>query len=131
MYDPPPGTILRVDLNEGFRIPEMRKRRPAVVISPKLADREQLCTVVPLSTTEPRHLRPFNCVLDLAPPLPWPYDAPRMWVKADMVLTVAYHRLKLLHAGRAPDGDRLYDIRNVGDEKLEEIRACIRHALGA
>jgi hypothetical protein len=54
-----------------------------------------------------------------------------MWVKADMVLTVAYHRLKLLHAGRGADGDRLYDIRNVGEEKLEEIRACIRHALGA
>lgn len=130
LHHPDPGTILRVDLNEGFRIPEMRKRRPAVVISPLLEGREQLCTIVPLSTSSPRPPRPYNCEIELDPPLPFPYQSTRMWVKADMVLTVAFHRLKLLHAGRGPDGDRLYDIRNVGPAKLEEIQNCIRVALG-
>lgn len=130
LHHPQVGTIVRVDLNEGFRIPEMRKRRPAIVISPPLPNREQLCTIVPLSTTPPRPLQAHNCIIDLDPPLPFPYQERRMWVKADMIMTVAFHRLKLLHAGRGPDGDRLYDIRVVDEEKMAEIRQCIRHALG-
>lgn len=130
LHHPQVGTIVRVDLNEGFRIPEMRKRRPAIVISPPLPNREQLCTIVPLSTTQPRPLQAHNCIIELDPPLPFPYQERRMWVKADMIMTVAFHRLKLLHAGRGPDGDRLYDIRVVDEEKMAEIRQCIRNALG-
>jgi mRNA interferase MazF len=130
LYHPQVGTILRVDLNEGFRTPEMRKRRPAIVMSPKLPGRDQLCTIVPLSTTPPNPARPYNCVLDLDPPLPFPYDAPRMWVKADMVMCVAFHRLKLLDRGKNSHGERVYDVRVIDADKLEEIRACIRHSLG-
>ena len=130
LFHPDPGTVLRVDLNEGFRIPEMRKRRPAIIMSAPLANREQLCSIVPLSTNEPRPMQPFCCIVEFDPPLPWPYQAPKMWVKADMIMTVAFHRLKLLDGGRGPDGDRLYDIRNVGPDKLREIQECIRVALG-
>jgi mRNA interferase MazF len=125
------GTILRVDLSEGFRVPEMRKRRPAVVISPQLADREQLCTIVPLSTNKPRKLQPYNLELHLDPPLPFPFENPVMWVKADMILTVAFHRLALLHLkSRAQNGERQYDVRVLDAEKMAEIHACIRFALG-
>ena len=130
LHHPQVGTIVRVDLNEGFRIPEMRKRRPCVVLSPPLPKREQLCTIVPLSTTKTRDLGDYNCEIALDPPLPWPYDDKVMWAKADMVMTVAFHRLKLLHAGRGRDGDRLYDIRILDDEKMAEIRECVRRSLG-
>jgi mRNA interferase MazF len=49
---PVPGTIVRVDLSQGFREPEMCKRRPAVVLSPPLPGRNFLCTIVPFSTKE-------------------------------------------------------------------------------
>lgn len=130
LHHPQVGTIVRVDLSEGFRVPEMRKRRPCVVLSPPLKGREQLCTIVPLSTSKSRDLAPYHCELVMDPPLPWPYDEPVMWAKADMLMTVAFHRLKLLHAGKGPDGDRLYDIRVVDEEKLAEIRDCVRRCLG-
>lgn len=130
LYHPQVGTILRVDLNEGFRIPEMRKRRPAIVLSPALDGRDQLCTIVPLSTTEPRPLQQYNCILDLDPPLPFPYEHKRMWVKADMIMCVAFHRLKLLERGKDAGGERIYDVRVLSEEKMDEIRECIKHSLG-
>lgn len=91
---PQPGTIVRVDLNEGFRPPEMIKRRPCIVLSPPLPDRPQLCAIVPLSTTPPRNMHAHHLEIPLDPPLPHPYGNRQMWVKADMVLTVAFHRLR-------------------------------------
>lgn len=130
LFHPQVGTILRVDLNDGFRVPEMRKRRPAIVMSPKLSGRDQLCTIVPLSTTAPNPMQPYNCVLDLDPPLPFPYNAARMWIKADMLMCVAFHRLKLLDRGKDTSGQRIYDVRVLSPEKIEEIRVCIRRSLG-
>jgi len=130
LYHPQVGTILRVDLNEGFRPPEIGKRRPAIVIAPQLAGRGNLCTIVPLSTTPPKPPRAYHCQLELDPPLPEPYHAPVMWAKADMVLSVAFHRLKLLERGKDATGQRIYDVRVLSPDKLEEIRACIRHSLG-
>ena len=130
LYHPQVGTILRVDLNEGFRPPEMGKRRPAVVIAPQLAGRGKLCTIVPLSTTPPEPPRAYHCRIELDPPLPAPYDHPVMWVKADMILSVAFHRLKLLDRGKDQSGQRVYDVRVLPDEAIERIRACIRHSLG-
>lgn len=75
-------------------------------------------------------MQPYNCVLDLDPPLPFPYNGPRMWVKADMVMCVAFHRLKLLDVGKNASGERVYDVRVLGQDKMDEIRECIRHALG-
>jgi mRNA interferase MazF len=117
-------------LNEGFRPPEMGKRRPAIVISPQLPGRGQVCTIVPLSTTEPKPGRKYNCLLELDPPLPAPYESPRMWVKADMILAVAFHRLKLLERGKDGTGQRIYDVRVLPTETMNEVRACIAHSLG-
>ena len=130
LYHPQVGTIVRVDLQEGFRIPEMRKRRPCVILSPALPGRDQLCTIVPLSTTQSRSMANYNCEVRLDPVLPFPYQSAVMWAKADMVLTVAFHRLKLLQAQRGPDGDRQYDIRVLDEAKMAEIRECVRRALG-
>ena len=59
-FHPKPGHVLICDFNTGFRPPEMVKKRPVVVIS---ESRQQLVTVVPLSTTEPNPIEngTMNC----------------------------------------------------------------------
>lgn len=126
---PAPGTILRVDLSEGFSPPEMVKRRPAIVLSPPIRGRQRLCTIVPLSTTAPTRVEPHHLMLRLDPPLPPPYHSPEMWVKGDIVLTVAFHRLRLLFAGHE-QGQRVYDIRVLDTETLNKVKHCVRAGLG-
>ena len=126
---PQPGTIVIVDLNQGFRKPEMVKKRPAIIISALIPKRPTLCTIVPLSTTPPNPPMDHHCELHLDPPLPHPYVSPTMWVKADMVLTVAFHRLRLPFAGW-DQGQRAYDIRVISEDELQRVKDCVRSALG-
>ena len=93
-FHPEPGTILICDF-KGLNAPEMTKRRPVIVISPRFKHRTKLCTVVPLSTTVPSKIEPYHYKLNITPPLPEPYDANHAWVKADMLYTVAFDRLFL------------------------------------
>jgi len=53
-----------------------------------------------------------------------------MWAKCDMVQTVAFHRLRLLYAGKDWNGERMYDIRVLERDEMDEIRVCVRAALG-
>ena len=129
-FHPPPGTIVRVDLNEGFRLPEMRKRRPAIVLSPELPGRPRLCSIVPLSTTDPRVVRSYHHRLTFDPPLPWPYDSPEMWVKGDVVLTVAFHRLRHMFRDKDEEGNRIYDIRCLSEEEFLKVQQCVMRGLG-
>ncbi len=63
------------------------------------------------------------------PTLPHPYDAPLMWVKGDIVLTVAFHRLRLLFS-KWENGQRIYDIHVLTPDTMEKVRACVRAGLG-
>ena len=126
---PQPGTILRVDLSEGFRAPEMVKRRPAIVLSHKIPGRYLLCTIVPLSTAAPNPILPHHMQITLDPPLPDPYSNPTMWVKGDIVLTVGFHRLRLLFRGNEA-GQRIYDERVLDAATMTGVRACVRAGLG-
>ena len=126
---PTPGTIVRVDLNEGFRLPEMCKRRPAIVLSPPIPGRKFLCTIVPLSTSAPMPRLAHHMQIRLDPPLPYPYDEPVMWVKADIVLTVAFHRLRLLYSGKDA-GQKVYDVRVLAPDVMAKVRDCVRAGLG-
>lgn len=128
-FHPEPGTIVRVDLSEGFRPPEMVKRRPCIVLSPPIRGRNQMCTIVPLSTTDPDPVHMHHLKIRLDPPLPPPYDSPEMWVKGDIVLTVAFHRLRLLFTNKS-NGKRDYDVRVLDAETFERVRHCVRHGLG-
>jgi uncharacterized protein YifN (PemK superfamily) len=103
-----PGTLLLCNYDTGFRPPEMVKRRPAVVISPRLPHRHNLCTVVPLSTTAPEREVDYVCQVAAPMPLPAPWDKPVMWVKADMLATVCLDRLDLFRTGRDQYGKRRY-----------------------
>lgn len=126
---PQAGTIVRVDLSEGFRAPEMVKRRPCIVLSPPIPGRQNLCAIVPLSTSAPRSVMDHHLKLKFDPVLPHPYSSPEMWVKGDMVLTVAFHRLRLLFS-HTDHGQRVYDVRVLGPVTLERVRACVRSGLG-
>lgn len=126
---PQPGTIVRVDLSEGFREPEIGKRRPAIVLSPPIPGRSMMCSIVPLSTTAPRRVLPHHTEITLDPPLPDPYGTPTMWVKGDIVLTIAFHRLRLLFS-KWEGGQRVYDVRVLDADTFERVKECVRHGLG-
>lgn len=128
-YYPNPGEILLCDYNTGFIEPEMTKRRPVVVISPRLRRRAGLVGVVPLSTTEPDPVEAHHCRLELATPLPHPFDSPVMWAKCDMVATVAHARLDRFRAGRK-DGSRVFLSGALRDDQLKAVKAAVLCGLG-
>ena len=103
------GTILRCNFDTGFRVPEMVKMRPVVVISHKMSLRHRLCTVVPISTDQPRFIMPYHYELtNIDPPLPPPYEDGPNWVKGDMVVAVSFERLDFLRYGKDKSGNRIY-----------------------
>jgi len=100
-----------------------------VVVSKKIGARPSLCTVVALSTTEPRPIMQYNVKLKLEPPLPFPWNNPAVWVKGDMVYAVGFHRLDLIKAGKTADGRRIYDMRQLSNDDLLLTRKCLLHSL--
>jgi mRNA interferase MazF len=128
-HHPAIGTVLRCNYDTGFSPPEMVKQRPVIVVSPRLRKRDNLCTIVPLGSQEPEKIMPYHHKLTFDPPLPKPYDYGVHWVKADMLATVAFHRLDLLFL-KKQNGSRAYDNRVIAAEDLAAIQLCIRHALG-
>ncbi|WIH05508.1 type II toxin-antitoxin system PemK/MazF family toxin [Xanthomonas translucens pv. graminis] len=128
-FHPDPGVVVICDFS-GFKEPEMVKRRPAIVISPRFRQRDDLCTIVPLSTTPPRSVCKFHHRIQFDPRMPDPYGEEWMWVKADMVSAVSFARLTLPWEGRDLQGNRVYDVRKISDVDLKAIKACVLHALG-
>lgn len=63
------------------------------------------------------------------PPLPHPYGNRLMWVKADIVLTVAFHRLRLLFS-HTEGGQRVYDVRVLDPHTFQRVQDCVRAGLG-
>ena len=93
-FHPKAGTILICDF-EGLKAPEMVKRRPIVVVSPKKLKRQGLATVVPLSTQAPHRVLAFHHELDPAS-LPPPLADNQCWAKCDMLYTIRFERLNLV-----------------------------------
>ncbi len=77
----------------GFKAPEMVKKRPVVVLCRKDARRYGVCTIVPLSTSAPRTMLPYQPKIRMPVRLPPPFESEDCWVKADMINTVSYERL--------------------------------------
>jgi len=128
-YHPEQGTIVICDF-KGFVAPEMVKRRPAVIVSPRLRNRGRLCSVVPLSTTPPSPVRPYHYKLHVDPVLPRPYSAKFHWVKADMIYTVSFDRLSLFFKGKDKSGKRQYDARIIDEADMLKIQEAMLHGLG-
>ena len=76
----------------GFKVPEMTKVRPVVVISPRRRRGPGLYTVVPLSTQIPNPVEPFHHLMD-SRSVPVELGAKLSWAKCDMLYTVSLHRL--------------------------------------
>lgn len=127
-YHPEIGTIVICDY-DGFIEPEMVKRRPVIIVSPRFRNREGLCTIVPLSTTPPNPVMPYHYKLKLDKPLPPPYDSSFHWVKGDMLATVSFSRLFLPRTHKDANGKREYVIKVIEDIDLRKVRECILHAL--
>jgi uncharacterized protein YifN (PemK superfamily) len=129
-HHPGLGVIVVCNFDQGFRTPEMIKRRPTVIISPKISRRAGLCTVVPLSTTPPQPQMQYHCMLKIDPPLPPPWDVSDVWIKGDMVYSVGFHRLDLIRIGRDCSGKRVYRTEPLPQEDIQRIRACVLCSLG-
>ena len=130
-YYPRIGEILLCDYATGFVVPEMVKRRPVVVISPRLRRRADLVTVVPLSTTEPAPAEAHHCLIALGRPLPRPFGSPSMWAKCDMVATVALARLDRFRVGRSGGhGARLFVSGQLDGNQVRAVRAAVLCGLG-
>lgn len=108
----------------------MVKRRPVVVLSPKIAMRPGLCTVVALSETKPHPVMPYHCQIDIEPELPSPFSSKAIWVKGDMINAVGFHRLDLIRVGKANTGKRLYRYETLSNEIIKQIRECVLKGLG-
>lgn len=113
----------------GFRPPEMVKRRPAIVITPRLPRRDSLCAVVPLSGTEPDHRTDYVVRIELEEPLPHPFPERVWWAKCDMIATVSHQRLDLFRTVRE-QGQRKYLHPKVNPETFDEIMKGVLHGLG-
>ncbi|MCY3689507.1 MAG: type II toxin-antitoxin system PemK/MazF family toxin [Gammaproteobacteria bacterium] len=128
-FVPRPGTLLICDFDTGFRPPEMVKKRPVVVISPRRRRGNALCTVVPLSTTPPRPVEPFHHRMD-ARSLPGSYAMKETWAKCDLVATVARDRLDRVLIRENQSERREYVAMRITAEDLAAIRRGVAIALG-
>lgn len=131
LYYPKLGEILICDFSTGFIIPEMVKRRPVIVIGPRLRRRADLVTIVPLSTTPPRPPQNYHSRLELQNPLPRPFDSSVMWAKCDMVVAVSRQRLDRFREPRKRDGSRRkWRSGQANPEQIKEIRKAVLCGLG-
>ena len=123
-FQPKPGTLLMCDFDTGFMPPEMVKKRPVVVISPRRRrSRVPLCTVVPLSSTAPNPVEPFHHRMNLQS-LPVGFHAGESWAKCDMLYTVSLARLD-----RVKVGPRRYLAPQIRADDLAAIRRGVIIAL--
>jgi len=128
-FHPRPGMVLICDFNTGFKAPEMVKRRPVVVISPRPRRSNQLCTIVPLSTTVPNPVEPFHHRMDPRS-LPGKLAGKETWAKCNMLATVSLERLDRVMVGKDPRGKRTYVAVSVTAGDLKVIRRGVMIALG-
>ena len=127
-FHPEPGAILICDYTTGFVPPEMVKKRLCVVITPRLRRRDGLCTVVPLSASEPKPVCDYHFAVELEREVPG-WSGTLKWAKCDMFGTVSHGRLSPIGVGRGENGKRKYIYPKVTAEQLRGIRCGVLCAL--
>jgi len=108
--------------------PEMIKKRPVIVISPR-SRRKNICTVVALSTTTPAPIEPYHALIEFYPKLPVKFDVKDVWVKGDMIYTVSFERLELIKNGRDRSGKRKYYTSKLPRKSFEKVMKCVQNGL--
>jgi uncharacterized protein YifN (PemK superfamily) len=127
-FYPSQGTVLMCDFGTGFKPPEMVKKRPVVVVSPR-RNNAQLCLVIPLSSVEPIPVEDHHHRLSINS-MPNSLASTESWAKCDMLTVVALSRLDRVADGRGPNGARKYTAKKITDDDLRSIRSGILSALG-
>ncbi|MES1947443.1 hypothetical protein C84B14_08842 [Salinisphaera sp. C84B14] len=127
MFHPDQGTVLICDFSTGFKAPEMVKKRPVVIVSPRRRQGSPLYTVVPLSTTPPTPVEPYHHQID-PKSLPGQLGRKQTWAKCDMLNTVSLDRLDRVLIRQA-NGKRLYTSGMLTRDDWQSIRQCLRYAL--
>jgi len=122
-FFPRAGQVFICDFTS-FTEPEMTKKRPVIVISPRLPFRSEIVTVVPISTTAPRHALPFVVRLSRNYHPKDDTDRPT-WAKCDMVTNLSLQRLSAFKVGR-----RKYEYPSVIPEDLQAVREGVIYGLG-
>jgi len=122
-FHPHAGTVLVCDF-AGYVEPEICKIRPVVIISPRLAFRAELVTVVPISLTAPRHTEPY--VVRLSKNYhPTEDDDLPCWAKCDLIANVRLGRLNGFKVGR-----RKWETPRMTPEDLAAVREGVLYGLG-
>lgn len=129
-HHPPRGAIVCVNFDQGFRVPEMVKRRLCVVLSPPIKNRVGLCTIVPLSKTTPATIMPYHYEFQIPFQMPPSWGNESRWVKGDMICAVGHHRIDLLRLGKDDHGQRRYQLQSLSQGHLTEINKCVLNSLG-
>lgn len=131
-YHPSIGQMLLCDFSKGFKEPEMVKdKRPVIVISPNLKSRDQLVTVVALSTRAPSPIMPYHYQIPMASmPQLGRFQRSDSWLKGDMIYTVGFHRVDLIRLNkRDANGQRAYFTQKLGRAQMKSIYSCVLHGI--
>ena len=129
-FAPLKGQLLLCDF-KGYIAPEIVKRRPVIVITPPNSHgfNTELCTIVPLSTTEPNTKRPYHYLLHDLPKMPH-FQKTNAWVKCDLIYTVSYERLFLPLISKETTGKRNYLNYCIDNNDFSSIIQCVLYGLG-
>jgi mRNA interferase MazF len=122
-FFPHAGTVLVADFR-GFEPPELNKKRPVIVISPRLPHRSELVAIVPISTTAPSFDVPYVCRLSRNY-APWGDPQTVTWAKCDLVMNIGLARLEAFKVDR-----RKYMTPRLTPEDLFAVRAAVLRGLG-
>jgi mRNA interferase MazF len=130
LYHPKVGEILLCNYDTGFIEPEMVKRRPVVIVSPRLRKRSGLVSVIPLSTTKPDDLMEFHVEIELAKSLPRPFESRVMWAKCDMISTVSLKRLDRFKEAKGFQGQRNWISGQLDQNQIKRVKTGLLFGLG-
>jgi len=122
-FYPRADQVLMCDFS-GFVPPEMNKVRPVVVTSPRLPNRSEIVSIVPISLTPPKREVPY--VVRLSRNYnPKERDDLPCWAKCDMLMNIGRFRLDGFKVGR-----RKWETPQLSGEDLMAVRHGILKALG-
>lgn len=121
-FYPRAGQVLMCNFS-GFKVPEMIKIRPVVVISPRLPRRNEILSVVPISLTEPKPLMPYHVRLSKNYHPEEDDDLP-CWAICDLVMNLGRYRMDGFKVGR-----RKYEYPQMTGEDLLLVRQAVAKGL--
>lgn len=134
---PKQGALVEIGLDKyGFEAPEMVKLRLGVVLSKPDRSfknpRNQVCVVVPCSTTDPDPVRDYHYRLELPDwyntGLRWTSE---MWVIGNQIFTLRLESIDYIRLKKSRvTGKREYQIQSIPRKMFEEIQRKVLIGIG-